>query len=272
MKKTLRILLLIAYFFAANLAIANVENCQLLLNDSFSLNEEGKLDESIVKTNLIVENYVTESVTLSRLRVCVAAALALKGVILSKQAILNNEPNKNIEAISSYDLLLKLYENNQDTELQYYISTVLVDKGNLLSKLQKYDLAIESYNKEIEKFKSVNDTSIQIQVADAMINKGKINTELKNYDEALNNFNAVFNYKGTPDSEVLQDKIGLAIYGKSTVYMKLNRLEDEIACYDEYIKYFHEDSTKVTDYLQSIFSKIEKQRNIAIDTKKLILQ
>ena len=71
-----------------------------------------------------------------------------------------------------------------------------------------------------------------------------------------------------PISETLQEKVALAFYFKSAIFRDLNKLDDEIANYQEFINFFHRESTHATEKLQEIFSKIEKLRNIALEKKK----
>lgn len=185
MKKLFLIILIYVSLSATNAISTELGDYQGLLDDIITLNELGNLNEAISKTDLMVKNYAAQSETYSQLRTYVANALFNKANILSRQAILNNDKEKYLEAISSYDLLLTLYDKYQDANLQFYIVLALVVKGEQLEALQKYDLAINCYDKAIERLIFEPDQLTQAQIAQAMINKGVIKFEHKKFDEAL---------------------------------------------------------------------------------------
>jgi tetratricopeptide (TPR) repeat protein len=167
----------VIFQFLTNSCLANNEKIDTLINDGLELYKLEKFDEAISKVNFIIESYAKKSESIPEYREYVSAALALKGSIYSKKAVFENNNNYYLEAISCYDILLSLYQGDDNKSLDFSLAHSLFNKGQLLQLLDYKGIAFESYSKLITNYKSSQIPHVQRNVANAMINKAALLVE-----------------------------------------------------------------------------------------------
>jgi len=106
----------------------------------------------------------------------------------------------------------------------------LKDKGQLLSRLKRYDEAVAVYESASKQANSLEETNLISLIADAFTKKGDFESAMKHIDRAINR-------TGTDNFK----------FQKATIYMKMNQHENAISIFTELI----DEST----YNREVFSR-----------------
>ena len=163
----------------------------------------------------------------------ISNALFNKGVILG---ILN----RNEDAISAYDEVIRRFGESTETALQEQVASALVGKGLKLEVLNRNEDAISAYDEVIRRFGESTETALQEQMASALVFKGLTLGVLNRNEDEISAYDEVIRRFGESTETALQEQMASALVFKGLTLGVLNRNEDEISAYDEVIRRFGE--------------------------------
>lgn len=158
------------------------DNTRLILNSSFELKKQGKLDEAISNYNSVIDQYkATDSQEAQEL---VLYAYALKASTLDT---LNNIQEKMV----CLNEIIKRYEGFDDPSFQSVVADAFVMKGSQLGMDGKHDEAIASFNRVINKHSASNNSRLLEKLASAYIGRSFVFREQKNFNEEILGYDSV---------------------------------------------------------------------------------
>ena len=166
----------------------------------------------------------------------ISKALVNKGFTLG-------ELNRNEDAISAYDEVVRRFGDSTETAIQEKVAAALVNKGVTLGELNRNEDAISAYDEVVRRFGDSTETAIQELVATTLVYKGATLGELNRNEDAISAYDEVVRRFGDSTETAIQELVAKALYSKGVTLGKLNHNEDTISAYDEVVRWFG-DSTE----------------------------
>ena len=193
-------------------------------------------DEELASYDLVIkigDNLSREKNDDLILLVQIAKALVNKGITLGKL-------NRNEEAISVYEEVIKRFGESTETALQKQVANALFNKGARFGKLNRDEDVISAYEEVVKRFGDSKENAVQEQVASALFNKGVRFGKLNRNEEAISAYEEVVNRFDDLKETAIQKQVAMALVNKGVVFGKLNHNEDEISAYEEVVSRFGE--------------------------------
>lgn len=173
-----------------------------------------------------------------KIRRIVAASLLAKAQIYTQLG-------KDSQASANYDLLLNLYQPNQDptqTDLNIIIINAYINKSLLLEKYYKNSTALQYLSKVIDLYKATREEKIYYEVSNAYLAKAELETKLHQYDQALSTYTGFIAVAHHKTSSKIRYNGAKAIIDKAKLLIKLQKGKAIKETFDQLTNFYIDDS------------------------------
>ncbi len=141
-------------------------------------------------------------------------------------------------AITSYDNVVHLFGEVNESALRELVAKSLVNKGITQALMEQRDFSITTYDDVVRRFGKDSEVAIQEQVSIALVNKGITQGKLGKNEAAVVTCDEVVRRFGEASESSLRAQVAKALLYKGLRQGILKQSEEEISTYEDIIRLF----------------------------------
>jgi tetratricopeptide (TPR) repeat protein len=169
-------------------------------------------------------------------------------IILVDKGITFDKMNKNEEALTLYEEVIKRFENSKENTVLAQVAKAFVNKGIVFEKMDKNEEALTSYEEVIKRFGNLGNSIILEEVVIALGGKGLILGRLGEFEKAIKTYDELIEkFKDSKENNILEQVLSALV----------NKIEINLILGNENLKKDLDLYSMLTKGSKEHFSKLE---------------
>ena len=136
-------------------------------------------------------------------------------------------------ALADLEDLLETFGDHTAPTVQDSVVKALVNKGNILMRLERGEEAMPAFDEAAAKLKATGSQELRPVVATGLVNKSFFLSSVGRTDEAITVCDQLIARFATDGSDPLAEPVATALFNRAIMLGEVDRVEDALAAYDE---------------------------------------